>query len=382
MNELAELFRNAIELNRYSNNVARRIIESYNDRVLDAIDELSVADGMSAVDQAKKLQEILQELKIELQAWGASSATLMIDELQELAAVQARFSEQELQRVVPEDEDEPVRRVPILAGFAAAVVLSDPTARGVVALSDNLEERVAGRTVSQLAAGGAVRLPNGEVVDKAFKRIATRQAELFGLTVRNGLLSGETIRQISQRLRGRLRKGQRGSIDRIIQAGGQMTSGANNQMRAIVRTSVTQIAVEVDRFIALANPLITNRYRYTAVLDSRTSARCRSLDGKIYEWGKGPLPPQHFNCRSRTRSIWRGETGRESEIRQDYGAWLNEQDEATKLDVLGPGRLKFWNRLVNRFGPDEAIRKFVAKDGSELTLEQLNLLYPNGSSAK
>ena len=382
MNELAELFRNAIELNRYSNNVARRIIESYNDRVLDAIDELSVADGMSAVDQAKKLQEILQELKIELQAWGASSATLMIDELQELAAVQARFSEQELQRVVPEDEDEPVQRVPILAGFAAAVVLSDPTARGVVALSDNLEERVAGRTVSQLAAGGAVRLPNGEVVDKAFKRIATRQAELFGLTVRNGLLSGETIRQISQRLRGRLRKGQRGSIDRIIQAGGQMTSGANNQMRAIVRTSVTQIAVEVDRFIALANPLITNRYRYTAVLDSRTSARCRSLDGKIYEWGKGPLPPQHFNCRSRTRSIWRGETGRESEIRQDYGAWLNEQDEATKLDVLGPGRLKFWNRLVNRFGPDEAIRKFVAKDGSELTLEQLNLLYPNGSSAK
>jgi hypothetical protein len=34
MNELAELFRNAIELNRYSNSVSRRIIESYNDRVL------------------------------------------------------------------------------------------------------------------------------------------------------------------------------------------------------------------------------------------------------------------------------------------------------------------------------------------------------------
>ena len=47
MNELAELFRNAIELNRYSNSVSRRIIESYNDRVLDAIDELSAADGLS-----------------------------------------------------------------------------------------------------------------------------------------------------------------------------------------------------------------------------------------------------------------------------------------------------------------------------------------------
>lgn len=381
MNELAELFRNAIELNRYSNNVARRVIESYNDRVLDAIDDLAAADGLSAVDQAKKLQEILQELKIELQAWGVFSSSLMIDEMQELAVVQARFSEQELGRVVPEGEDEPVRRVPILAGFAAAVVLSDPTARGVVALSDNLQERVSGRTVGQLAAGGAVRLPNGEVVDKAFRRIATRQSELFGLTVRNGLLSGQTINQISRQLRGSLRKGQRGSIDRIIQAGGQMTSAANNQMRAIVRTTVTQMAVEADRFVALANPLITNRYRYTAVLDTRTSARCRSLDGKIYEWGNGPLPPQHFNCRSRTRSIWRGETGRDSDIRQDYGEWLNQQDEATKLDVLGSGRLKFWDRLVSRFGPDEAIRKFVARDGTELTLEQLKRRYPNGKAS-
>ena len=77
MNELAELFRNAIELNRYSNSVARRIIESYNDRVLDAIDELAAADGLSGADQAEKLQAILQELKIELQAWGAFSTCLL-----------------------------------------------------------------------------------------------------------------------------------------------------------------------------------------------------------------------------------------------------------------------------------------------------------------
>ena len=101
MNELAELFRNAIELNRYSNSISRRIIESYNDRVLDAIDELAAADGLSGADQAEKLRAILQELKIELQAWGAFSTALMIDEMQELAVVQARFSEQELGRVVP-----------------------------------------------------------------------------------------------------------------------------------------------------------------------------------------------------------------------------------------------------------------------------------------
>ena len=169
---------------------------------------------------------------------------------------------------------------------------------------------------------------------KAFRRIATRQAELLGLTVRNGLLSGETIRQISLRLRGSLRKDQRGSINRIIQAGGLMTSGANNQMRAIVRTTVTQMAVEVDRFVALVNPLITKQLSPHGGVGFTHVCPLSITDGKIYEWGKGPLPPQHFNCRSRTRSIWRGETGRESDIRQDYGEWLNEQDEATKLDVL------------------------------------------------
>ena len=57
--------------------------------------------------------------------------------------------------VVLEGKDEPVRRVPILAGFAAAVVLSDPTAQKVVAPSDNLED-AAGRQVGQLAAGGVL----------------------------------------------------------------------------------------------------------------------------------------------------------------------------------------------------------------------------------
>ena len=46
------------------------------------------------------------------------------------------------------------------------------------------------------------------------------------------------------------------------------------------------------------NPKIINRLRYTAVLDSRTTPICRSLDGRIYQVGQGPRPPQHWNCRS------------------------------------------------------------------------------------
>jgi hypothetical protein len=59
------------------------------------------------------------------------------------------------------------------------------------------------------------------------------------------------------------------------------------------------------------------------------------------------------------------------EAREDYGEWLNNQSDAVKRDALGPGRLAMWDGLVRKYGPSDAIRKFVAKDGSELTLDQL-----------
>ena len=62
---------------------------------------------------------------------------------------------------------------------------------------------------------------------------------------------------------------------------------------------------------------------------------------------------------------------------ETYGQWLNAQSNAVKQDVLGKRRVPYFNRLVNKYGPTDAIRKFVSADGSELTLEQLKLRYPN-----
>jgi hypothetical protein len=42
---------------------------------------------------------------------------------------------------------------------------------------------------------------------------------------------------------------------------------------------------------------------------------------------------------------------------------------------LGPSRIPYWNKLVKKYGPEDAIRKFVANDGSELTLKQLKARY-------
>lgn len=336
----------------------------------------------------------------------------MTEELQGLAVLQSEFAAEQLQKALPAGSAATVRTVEISPALGQAIVTSQPTVAGVVNLSDNLA-RIARSTVAfQLTVGQEISLPNGQVVAQAFESMSERQAELFSVAIRNGLLEGESVPSIVRRLKGRLTKDQRGSIDTIIAAGGQATSIPNNQIRAIVRTSVNEVANAAERIYAAQNPDITARYRYTATLDSRTTAICRALDGKTFKHEQGPYPPQHFNCRSRNINIPIGLEKEFDEAREDYGEWLNKRGEdetadehlLRKAQVFGfsgkkakdekpseffarvrrsPGgqRARIFDNLARKFGPSDAIRKFVAKDGSELTLDQLrNRGY--GSSAR
>jgi len=380
MSQLKELYRNAIDLNRYSNNVARRLVRAYNDVVLDVVDQLRGIDELASPVKAARLRAILAQLKESLNTWSAASIAEMTEELQGLAVLQTQFAAGQLEKALPAGAAATVRTVEISPALAEAIVTSQPTVAGVVNLSDSFE-RIARSPVNfQLTVGQQISLPNGEVLREAFQNMSTRQSEIFSLSVRNGLLEGQSIENIVRRAKGRLNREQRGSIDTIIAAGGQATSIPNNQIRAIVRTSVNQVSVAADRIVAAENPEVTTKYRYTATLDTKTSAICRALDGKVFVHGKGPYPPQHFNCRSRYVNIPTGLEKEFKNIRDDYGEWLNEQDDSVKKDVLGPGRLALWDGLVKKYGASDAIRKFVSKDGSELNLDQLKLRYPSGKA--
>ena len=142
------------------------------------------------------------------------------------------------------------------------------------------------------------------MVTKAFRGIAVDQAERFSQVVRQGLLTGEPTPDIAKRLIGNLQFGERArTVGQLIAAGGQATAVANNQVVALVRTSINQVANTASQQVYEANQDITKRYRYVATLDTRTSSICRALDGREFEYGKGPMPPQHFNCRSTTVPI-------------------------------------------------------------------------------
>ena len=387
------LYRNAIDLNRFSNSVGRRIINAYNDIIIDAVNQLRTIDELAAPVKAARLRGILAQLKDSLATWAGDSTELTATELQGIAQLQSEFVADQLARALPAGARDAVRTVEISPQFAQSVVTTDPTQINVVALSDDLFAAVQGApaTFSLTAAQGAtITLPNGEVVSKAFRGIAVDQAEQFSQVVRQGLLTGEPTPAIAKRLIGSLQFGERAKTPKqLIAAGGQATAVADNQVMALVRTSINQVANTASQQVYEANQDITPRYRYVATLDTRTSSICRALDGREFEYGKGPMPPQHFNCRSTTVPVIdykalgfdppppgrRAATGGQVPANESYGQWLAKQDLPTKAKALGAGKVAYFDKLAAKYGPKDAIAKLVRDDGSELTLDQLRARY-------
>lgn len=376
----AELYRNAVDLNRFSNSVARRVTRTYNDLIVEAIERLAGTGADPTPTQAARLRAILAQLKGSLDNWAGTATALSVEELQGLVELQARFVTRVLDGELPDDLLLQVRSVQISPQFAEAVATIDPTTYNVVTLSDDLGAAVTGTPRPfrlNIGDGTTITLPNGATLAASYRRLAGKQAEVFTKEVRNGLLLGESTDKIARRLRR------------------QLIAVPNNQIKAMVRTSVNQVANAASQAVYTQNQDISSKYRYIATLDSRTSAICRALDGQEFRYGKGPTPPQHFNCRSTTVPIIDYERlgipppkpgkrrSRDGLVpaSQSYGQWLHNQSKETKADVLGPEKVPYFNRLARKYGPTNAIRRFVSEDGTELTLEQLRRRYPHDASS-
>ena len=343
---------------------------TYNDLIIDAIERLAGTGADPTPTQAARLRAILAQLKGSLDGWAGTATALSVEELQGLVELQARFVTRVLDGELPDDLLLQVRSVQISPQFAEAVATIDPTTYNVVTLSDDLGAAVTGTPRPfrlNIGDGTTITLPNGATLAASYRRLAGKQAEVFTKEVRNGLLLGESTDKIARRLRR------------------QLIAVPNNQIKAMVRTSVNQVANAASQAVYTQNQDISSKYRYIATLDSRTSAICRALDGQEFEYGKGPTPPQHFNCRSTTVPIIDYERlgipppkpgkrrSRDGLVpaNQSYGQWLHNQSKETKADVLGPEKVPYFNRLVQKYGPTNAIRRFVSEDGTELTLEEL-----------
>ena len=94
----AAFYNNAVDLNRISNKVARQIIRTYNDVILDAVGQLALIDEMTAPMRAARLRAILADLKQSLDGWAGDATALTVEELQGLAVLQTEFVQEELRK--------------------------------------------------------------------------------------------------------------------------------------------------------------------------------------------------------------------------------------------------------------------------------------------
>ena len=408
-------FRETIDLNRYSNAVSADFVRTYNDVILLAARKLNAinirqakaGEGVVIAPQTKKrLRAIIAQSKSSLDKWSKTSTKKMIKEIEGLAKVQAGFIENELKKAV-KSGNIPINSVAISSKYAESFVTTDPTKVNIFTskqfTEDDFKKFGSGKFELTARQGAMQTLPNGETVEKAFRGIATRQQEGLARTIRQGVFSGESTQQIASRMIGRLEFGQSGSVRQIAQAGGELTKLANHQIPTIVRTSVNQVQNQASQAVYAANSKVAPKYEYVATLDSRTSPICKRLDGRKFEYNKGPTPPQHFNCRSTTvpvvdyaglkkqkgfedltpppkgkvvtRPTGEG-TGRVPQDTQ-YGDWLLGQDKKLKVKTLGnEQKVRYFERLAKKEGSGQkAIRKMVREDGSERSLKDLERLY-------
>lgn len=222
-----------------------------------------------------------------------------------------------------------------------------------------------------------------------------------------GMVSGESSDNIARRVVGTgVFNGQDG-----------VTQLSRVQVQSITRTAVQHIANDARREFLKSNSDIISEDLFVATLDSRTTPQCKANDGNTYEVGKGPQPPLHFGCRSLRVGIiddnvigdrpfkastekqlireWSEQNGLSGvKSREDlprgtkgnydtfarrrvremtgqvpaktsYNEWLKRQTLEFQEDTLGKAKAQLFRK------GGLSLDKFVARDGSELTLKEI-----------
>jgi SPP1 gp7 family putative phage head morphogenesis protein len=414
----AAFYRNAIDLNRFSNSVSKKLITSYNNVILKAVEQLEKIEKQPLNERpaykTARLRALIKQTKESLNTWADGSVQELISELEGVANVQAGFIENQIKNSIPKGMTEKihdqlgysVNSVAISPSFAKSVVNTDPTALNISVLRSDLAGAKAPKGAFKLTAkeGQTITLPNGNTVKKSFRELAVAEAKRLNQVVRTGLLSGDTTPEIVKELVGNLQKDQKGSLSQLLAQGGVATKRANSQVTTIVRTTVNQVTNTASQSVYKANSDVTEEYRYVATLDSRTSPVCRDLDGQIFKYDEGPVPPQHFGCRSTTVAVinykkWgftpppagkRASADGPVPANTTYGKWLyGERAKGSKfkpgkeqIAALGEQKAKYFNRLSNKYGPDQALKKLIREDNTEVSLAQLQKRYGKPENIK
>lgn len=327
------LTRHQIYLQRYGNATVRKILALLKRSDARIVERL-LREDLSAVSRARQERLLTEMRRIVDSAYTDATGALQLD-LEALAAYEGEYQLDLFKRVLP------------------------------------VKLETVAPSADQLLAAVNSRPFQGKLLKEVYSELSASAFRKVRDTIRAGIVEGRTTDQVVRDIRGRRSMGFR---DGILESNRRATE-------AVVRTAINHTANTAREYTYERNGNLIKGVRWNSTLDGRTSAVCRARDGKVYEPGKGPRPPAHFNCRSSTSPVtksWR-ELGfdidelppatRASMNGQvpadlDYDAWLRKQPKEFQNEVLGRARAKLFRGGMK-------VDRFVDRKGKELTLDEI-----------
>jgi SPP1 gp7 family putative phage head morphogenesis protein len=202
----------------------------------------------------------------------------------------------------------------------------------------SIQRPVRGSDVAEEMLGPNVFLPRS--LREEFNNIGSSELIRLRGVINNGLANGH-------------------SQKKILEDAMRAVDSTSSKVRALIRTTISNTEAEAVDHVMRANSDLLYGYRFTAVLDSRTSRICSYHDGKVYKLGDNKYrPPLHWNCRSTMVPVLKSKKQLEEENSarlkkaglekikdvdlsgkappvEGYSGWLRRQPMAVKVDHLG-----------------------------------------------
>jgi SPP1 gp7 family putative phage head morphogenesis protein len=272
-------------------------------------DDLSAALARTQVDNLgqltkKRLRELIRTVqRLQLRRNDAFRAE-MLRELRAFAQGDARMTVSVVEEVEGKTLDEAYEAkdgLPLL---------------GVLALRNNRQGRARLWALIESAPDPATGKTTRQLVNQYLSYVTRNVREIITRGYANGWTVRETLAAIFGTRARRFKDG--------------FTATARHQGASMLHTAVQHISQTVQAAVA---SVFYKAYEWVSVLDRATSDICRFRDGKVYIYGKGPLPPAHYRCRSTVVPVKEGV--RYQDVPGTFYGWLQLQPAAIQNDVVG-----------------------------------------------
>lgn len=221
------------------------------------------------------------------------------------------------------------------------------------------------------------RESTGMLLGSFMKGWSDAQTNMVNGAVLQGWQQGKTVQQVMQRIRG--------TKAALYKDG--LTAASRRDAASMVRTATQHVAQTARMETWARNGDLVQGYEVLATLDGRTTQICRSLDGRKYDLGKGPVPPFHVNCRTTTiptfgpefdfldEGATRSSVNGYVDADLTYYDWLKTQDPDFVKEALGASRAKLFlegDLSAKQFGDLN-----LGKNFEPLTLKEMAAARPS-----